>query len=343
MISFPEVLKSLISGKSLSAAESEFVLNEIMDGKASSVLTAAFLTALAQKGETHEEIVGMARAMRSHVLKVRGGADIMDTCGTGGSGKNRFNVSTITAFILSSQGVRIAKHGNRASSRGNGSFDLLEKLGINITLSPVQVEQCLAQEDIAFLFAPLFHPAMKYVVPIRKELGIRTVFNILGPLCNPAGAAYQLLGTISLSLAEKLSHALSILQTQRAIVVAGSNGLDEATTLGPFSYYELNAGKTQLKEIDPGTLGFKTPSEKEIEGGDVAENEKIFYLILEDHAESAKKDMVLLNAGLGFTVAGKTKNFSDGITLARKAIDQGSAFQKFKQYKKLSLQMSNNG
>jgi len=334
------VLKKVVNGDDLDRETAEQVLNEIMDGKCSATVTGALLTALAIKGETVAEITGMVKAMRAHSLKVTAEAEAMDTCGTGGSGKTRFNVSTISAFVLASQGVLVAKHGNRASSKGNGSFDLLEKLGININLQPNQVEKTFKKENLGFMFAPLFHPAMKHVVPVRKELGIRTVFNILGPLTNPAGASKQVLGTIEINIAQKLINVLKNLESKRAVVVVGSNGLDEATVLGPCDYYELKDGEITKATLDPASLGLAMAGEADILGGDVAENVKIFQAILQDKKKSPRRDMVLLNAGLGFYIAGKVDSIKVGVALAAESIDENRAWEKYKAYKKLSLSLS---
>ena len=330
-----DIIKRLVRGSNLSALETEKVFKQIMSGKLDSDSIAAFLMALAVKGETVIEITAAAKIMRKYAstIKVAKGREvILDTCGTGGSGIDTFNISTASAFVVAGCGVKVAKHGNRSVSSNCGSADVLEELGVNILLSPKEVEKCIKKIGIGFMFAPLFHPAMKHAMPARKTLGVRTIFNILGPLSNPANANCQVLGVYDKSLTTLMAKALSNLKVKRAFVVHGQNGLDEISISGPTKASELRNKKIKTYEINPLKLGFKRASLKDIKGKTKKENARIILSVLKG-AKGPKRDAVLLNAGFGLLASGKAKNIEDAISLAKESIDSKRALEKLKQLK----------
>ena len=330
--------------ESLDRAEARDVMAEVLAGKCTDAQIAALLTALRMKGETVEEIVGFAEAIRAAAapLPIDRTADaliagtgrealmedpLIDTSGTGGDASGTFNISTATALVTAGAGVRVAKHGNRSISSKCGSADVVEALGINIQLSPERAAQCLREVGICFLYAPNLHPAMKQVQGIRRELRMRTMFNLLGPLTNPARANGQVVGVYSLDLVEKLAEALSMLGLRRALVVHGLDGLDEITITGKTRVAEAREGNVRSYEVEPEEFGMRQASLQEISGGDAAENAAIIRAVLSGE-KSARRDVVLLNAAAALVAAGKANHIADAVPLAAKSIDSGAAAAK---------------
>jgi len=333
------LLQKITQGTDLTQKESAYIMHSIMSGNLSETLIAGILTALAIKGETVNEITGMARAMRSFSKKVAIQNPLLDTCGTGGSGLRRINVSTASAFILAAAGVRVAKHGNRAASGRSGSFDVLEKLGVRIELSPVQVKKMIKKTNLGFMFARVFHPAMKHVANVRKNLGIRTVFNILGPLTNPARANHQILGVSDPRLGPIMIAVLKKLGTKRALVVYGEDGLDEITITAPTQVWELKKGRTRTYKITPEQFGIKRVPFKKIKGGNATFNARIIRGCLNNTITDAHRDLILLNAAAGLYVYGRASSIRHGLSIAQKAIRNGSAKAKLEEYIKVSRKM----
>jgi anthranilate phosphoribosyltransferase len=325
--------------QSLARDEARAVMTEVLTGKCTEAQIAALLVALHMKGETVEEIVGFAEAIRAAAtpLEFHGnsvldasGTDrdaLVDTCGTGGDASGTFNISTATAFVAAGAGVRVAKHGNRSVTSKCGSADVMEALGVNINLAPARIAACLEQVGIAFLFAPAMHSAMKYVQPVRRDLRLRTVFNLLGPLTNPAGATCQVVGVYSADLVEKLAEALSMLGLRRALVVHGSDGLDEITITGPTRIGEVRDGSVHTYEVTPEEFGLRRAILDDIAGGDAAFNAALIRDVLAGK-KSAHRDVVLLNAGAALVAAGRIDHVRDAVPLAAEAIDSGAALEK---------------
>ncbi len=325
--------------QSLPRKEARAVMEEILSGRVSDPLIAAFVVALHMKGETVEEIVGFVDAIRAaatplniqqnSALDVSGtGRDaLVDTCGTGGDASGTFNISTATAFVTAGAGVRVAKHGNRSATSKCGSADVMEALGVNVGIPAERLAECLDKVGMVFLFAPALHSAMKHVQPVRRELGLRTVFNLLGPLTNPANASAQVIGVYSIGLVEKLAEALCILGSQRAMVVHGLDGLDEITITGPTRIAEVRAGAVKSYEVTPEELGIERATIDDIRGGDAAENAAIIRKVLAGKI-SPQRDVVLLNAAAALVVAGKADHIKDAVRLAATAIDSGAAARK---------------
>ena len=325
--------------QSLTRAEARAVMTEVLTGKCTDAQIAALLVALHMKGETVEEIVGFAEAIRAaatplalhgeSVLDASGtGRDaLVDTCGTGGDASGTFNISTATAFVAAGAGVRVAKHGNRSVTSKCGSADVMEALGVNINLPPARLAACLDQVGIAFLFAPAMHSAMKYVQPVRRDLRLRTVFNLLGPLTNPAQATCQVVGVYSADLVEKLAEALSMLGLRRALVVHGSDGLDEITITGPTRIGEVRDGGVRTYEVTPEDCGLRRATLDDIAGGDAAFNSSLIHDVLAGK-KSAHRDVVVLNASAALVAAGRADHLRDAVPLAAKAIDSGAALEK---------------
>lgn len=312
--------------QNLSEREMLEVMDEIMSGSATPAQIASFTTALRMKGETVDEIYACAKAMREKADKICAPENAVDTCGTGGDSSGTFNISTTVAFVVAGAGVPIAKHGNRSVSSKSGSADLLEALGVNIGLAPKEVERCVQEIGIGFLFAPTFHKAMRYAVAPRREIGIRTVFNVLGPLTNPADVKYQVLGVYDETLTQTLAHVLKRFGVKHALVVNGS-GLDEISTIDKTKVSELKKGKVTTYPITPEPFGIKRAKLEDIMGGSPQENAEITLSVLNGE-ESAYTDIVLLNAGAALYVAGKSKTMTEGIELAQKAIETGEAKRK---------------
>jgi anthranilate phosphoribosyltransferase len=321
-------VKKLAEGKHLSKDEAYESVKEIMSGNVSEILISSFLTALRLKGETISEIAGAALAMREMAVKITHcDNSIIDTCGTGGDGSGTFNISTIAAIIASGAGAKVAKHGNRAVSSKCGSADVLKSLGVNIEIPIEKLEQSLEQVGIVFLFAPAHHGAMKYAGPVRRELGFRTIFNILGPLTNPAGAKKQLLGVFREDLTEIIAEVLRELGSERALIVHGIGGMDEISTVTDTKITELNHGTIRTMTIDPVSFGFQKVSIQEIAGGDSETNRDIVISIL-NGKKSPYRDIAVFNAAAALYVAGIAETISDGIHLAVESIDAGKAKQK---------------
>jgi anthranilate phosphoribosyltransferase len=322
-----EAISRLVAGENISEDDSRQVAHEIMSGDATPTQIASFITALRIRGETVENIVGFARTMREKSTKIGipAGEIILDTCGTGGDGVGTFNISTVAALIAAGAGIRVAKHGNRSVSSRCGSADVFERLGVKID-APVEVsESCLREIGICFLFAPLFHPAMKFAVQPRREIGIRTIFNLVGPLSNPAQATHQLLGVYEPSLTEVFAHVLRSLGTRSALVVHGHDGLDEITTTSPTRVTELREdGTLRTYDIAPEEFGLQRATSHDLLGGDAEGNAGIVESILRGEG-GFKADAALLNAGAALYIAGKASSIRDGIELARDSIESGSA------------------
>jgi anthranilate phosphoribosyltransferase len=314
----------------LQAEEAEMVMNQIMRGEATEAQIGAYLMALRMKGETQDEIVGSARAMRdnAHRVPIHASGDLLDTCGTGGDKSGTFNISTTVAFVAAGAGVRVAKHGNRAASSKCGSADVLAELGVNLDLTPEQVGQCVDEVGIGFLFAVKLHPAMKYAIGPRRQMGVRTIFNILGPLTNPAGAQRQLMGVFTSDLTDMLAHVLGALGSKSALIVSGYGGLDELTTTGPNHLSHYRDGQVSSYELDPETLGFPGAHISELLGGDPSENARILRGILDGSVNSAKRDVVLLNSGAALLAAGLVETLAAGIDHARQVVESGAALAK---------------
>lgn len=325
--------------ESLTREEARTVMTEVFSGKATDAQIAALLVALHMKGETVEEIVGFAEAMRAaaeplplhedSTLSVSGtGRDVLvDTCGTGGDAHGTFNISTATAFVVAGVGVRVAKHGNRSLSSKCGSADVMEALGVKISLPTAVLAACLEEIGIAFLFAPTMHTAMKYVQPARRELRLRTIFNLLGPLTNPARASAQVVGVYSLDLVEKVAEALSMLGVHRALVVHGLDGLDEITITGPTRIAEVREGNLRTYEVTPEEFGITRASLENISGGDAEANAAIIREVLAGK-KSPRRDVVLLNAAAALVAAGRTEHLGDALPMAAQSIDSGAAAAK---------------
>ena len=320
-----EYIATLVRGQSLSEAEASAAMEMIMRGEATPIQIAGFITALRFKGETVEEITGMARTARALATPILVDGDgLLDTCGTGGDVLGTFNISTLAAIVAAACGARVAKHGNRAASSQCGSADVLEALGVKIDLGPEKVAACLQEVGIAFLFAPLFHPSFKHVAVPRRELGIRTVFNILGPLCNPAGARRQALGVADPTLAGRMAEVLSRLGVEHALVFHGADGMDELTTTGPSQVIEVRDGRTRSYELEPIDLGLPRAPLDALRGGGPAENAAIAREVLSG-APGSRRDVVLLNSAAALVAGGIAPEFREGIGLAAEAIDSGRA------------------
>ena len=327
-----EAIIKLSKRQDLTYKEAEQVMNEIMENTASDVQKAAYLTALSMKGETIDEITASAAAMRAHGEKLLHNMDVLEIVGTGGDGSNSFNISTTSALVIASGGVPVAKHGNRAASSKSGAADVLEALGVKIDISPEQSKQLLTDINICFLFAQKYHFAMKYVGPVRKELGIRTIFNILGPLSNPAGANMELMGVYEEELVEPLAQVMAKLGVKRGMVVFGQDRLDEISMSAPTAVCEIRDGWFQSYEITPEQFGYKRCSKDDLTGGTPEENAAITRSILSGEEKGPKRQAVCLNAGAAFYITGKTETMADGIRLAEKLIDEGAAMKKLEEF-----------
>ena len=332
-----EAIHKVFKKENLTYEEAEAVMNEIMEGEASAVQMSSYLTALSMKGETVEEITASAAGMRAHCVRLLHDMDVLEIVGTGGDGANSFNISTTSSLVISAAGIPVAKHGNRAASSKCGAADVLEALGVNITISPEKSRELLEKIGICFLFAQNYHIAMKYVAPVRKELGIRTIFNILGPLANPAGANMELMGVYDESLIEPLAHVLANLGVKRALVVYGTDGLDEISLSAPTKICEVKDGTFTSYEITPEQFGLTRCKKEDLVGGTPAENAQITHDILAGKP-GQKRDAVLMNAGAAIYMAGKAETIQDGIDMARNMIDSGKAAAQLEKFVKLSNQ-----
>ena len=322
-------ISKVMQGKDLSLSEAETAMNIIMTGQATQAQIGGYLVALRMKGETIDEIVGSARAMRSQANQVHpsiNGDPLLDTAGTGGDGAHTFNISTAAAFVIAGTGRKVAKHGNRAASSRCGSADVLGALGVNLDLTPEQVAACIDQVGIGFLFAPKFHPAMKYAIGPRRELGQRTIFNILGPLTNPAGATHQLIGVYDPSLTHSLAEVLGELGGRAAFVVHGYGGLDELTTNGPNRVSHLHKGRVSTFELDPSELSLRRAPAGSLQGGDPEENARILRSVLAGEDNSPRRDVVLLNAAAA--LATEDGDLAGALSEATQALESGAALEK---------------
>ncbi|MBN1140701.1 MAG: anthranilate phosphoribosyltransferase [Deltaproteobacteria bacterium] len=336
-----EAIAKVVERQDLSEAEMVTVMDEIMGGEATPAQIAGFITALRMKGETVDEITGAARVMRARATPIRVGTivgidrdeinvereSILDTCGTGGSGTKSFNISTTVAFVLAACGVKVAKHGNRSISSACGSADVLEKLGVNLEVSPQRVTECINTLGIGFLFAPALHGAMKYAIGPRKEIGIRTIFNILGPLTNPAAADRQVLGVYRRELVEPITQVLRKLGCRKGYVVHGSDGMDEVTLTGPTSVGEIRGEKVIFYEVKPGDFGLPCCTLDELRGGDAEQNAQIVRGILGGE-KGPRREVVLLNSAFALLAAERVADVRAGMERAAQAIDSGQALEK---------------
>ena len=327
-----EAIIKLSKKQDLAYAEAEAVMDEIMSGQATPVQMSAYLTALALKGETIDEITASAAGMRAHCIKLLHNLDVLEIVGTGGDGSNSFNISTTSSLVIAAGGVPVAKHGNRAASSKSGAADVLETLGVKITLTPERSAEILKKINICFLFAQNYHIAMKYVAPIRKELGIRTVFNILGPLSNPAGANMELMGVYDQSLVEPLAQVMANLGVNRGMVVYGQDSLDEISMCAPTSVCEIRDGKFTSYEITPEQFGYERCEKGTLTGGTPAENAEITKAILKGEEKGPKRQAVCLNAGTALYIAGKAASIEEGVKLAESLIDSGAALKKLEEF-----------
>jgi len=334
-----DAVRALVERRDLSRIEAAGAMDAIMSGAATNAQIAAFLVALRMKGETVEELIGFAQVMRQKVVRVRTRGDevagltgtdremLIDTCGTGGDASGTFNVSTATAFVVAGAGLKVAKHGNRSSSTLCGSADVVETLGISIELTPAQVGRCIDEIGIGFMYAPLLHTAMKHVMPARREIGVRTVFNLLGPLTNPAGANAQVIGVASASLTEPLARVLAELGTIRAFVVHGADGLDEISNTGESQISEVHEGVVRSSHVRPEDFGLPRASIRDLQGGDRGENAQIIRLVLGGEP-GPRRDIVLMNAAAALVAGGKARDLKEGVGVASQSIDSGEAASK---------------
>ncbi|MFW6134145.1 MAG: anthranilate phosphoribosyltransferase [Elusimicrobiota bacterium] len=324
-----QAIKQLIKGEDLSSECMKETMEEIMEGRAVPSQVGSFLSLLRIKKESVNEITQAARVMREKAVPLKIDGDILDTCSTGGTGINHFNISTTVAFVVAGMGIKVAKHGNRAVSGRCGSADVLEKLGVDINMNPEQVKKCIEENGIGFLFAPSFHKAMKYAAGPRKELGIRTIFNILGPLTNPACATHQIMGVYDSELTEVLAQVLGNLGVKGAVVVHGDGGLDEITLSGATKISEFKNDFINNYELYPGDFGLKTYEIKHIKGGDEKKNAEILKGILQGEG-GAYRDFTIANAAAAFVIADKAEDLRQGVEMAQESIDSGKAYKKLK-------------
>ena len=331
-----DAIAKLIAGADLAREETVGVMDQIMSGEATDAQIGAFLIALRLKGETVDEIAGAAEVMRQKATRIGTRHEVVvDTCGTGGDGSGTFNISTGAAFVVAGAGLCVAKHGNRAASSLCGSADVLKVLGVNIEASPETVGRCLDEVGIGFLFAPALHGAMKYAIGPRRELGVRTIFNALGPLTNPAGAGRQVIGVYSGDLTEPLAEVLGRLGSERAFIVHGSDGLDEITLTGPTRVSELRDGSVSTYEIAPESFGLSRADAENLKGGEAEANAEILLSVLKGE-EGPRRDVVLLNGAAAIVAGGLAEDLSEGIGVAQEAIDSGRAMEKLEGLKTVS-------
>lgn len=330
------VIQQLVDGEDLTRDTARGVMEQIMSGDATDAQIGAFLVALRCKGETVQEVVGFTEVMREKVTQISGGKGTkIDTCGTGGDGSGTFNISTAVAFVAAGAGLCVAKHGNRAMSSKCGSADVLQELGVNIEIDPEKVAECLEEANIGFLYAPMLHGAMKHAIGARREIGMRTVFNILGPLTNPARAKRQLLGVFNHSLTEKIASVLLAMGSERAYVVHGSDGLDEVTSTGSSQVTELKSGRLKTFEISPNQFGFDIASPADLKGGTVSDNARILTAVLEGKRGPAK-DVVVMNSALALAVGDLVDDLHSGVNLAEEIIDSGRALTALEKLREVS-------
>ncbi|GAB6099308.1 anthranilate phosphoribosyltransferase [Halanaerocella petrolearia] len=332
------VIEKVVNGSDLSVDESRRAMNNIMDGEATDAQIGSFITALRTKGETIAEITGAAQVMRNKAEPIVTEQDLLvDVCGTGGDSLDTFNISTTTSFVVAGADIPVAKHGNRSVSSKSGSADVLEELGVNLDLTPEEVGDCIDRIGIGFLYAPTFHRAMKHAIGPRKEIGVRTIFNMLGPLTNPASAQVQLLGVYDPELTEPIAYTLNNLGVEAAFVVHGLAGLDELSTVGQTKVSQLQGGKVETYHLVPEDLGLTEATPEELTGGGPTENAQITKDILAGKVGS-RRDIVLLNAAAALVAAGKAEELKQGVELAAQVIDDGLALEKLEQLVEVSNQ-----
>jgi anthranilate phosphoribosyltransferase len=327
MASFLSYLHRVAAGEHLAAEDAQSAMNALLVGEATAAQIAGFAVAIKMKGETAAELTGFARALREHMIVVEAGEGLIDTCGTGGDLAGTFNISTVAALVMAGAGARVAKHGGRSASSQTGSADVLEALGVRISVTPEEAAGAIREIGIGFLFAPNLHPAMKHAAPVRRELRLRTVFNLIGPLANPARAGTQLIGSPSPETAKLMAEALAALGTEHSFIVNGHDGLDEITTTGPTDVYEVWTGRVVKHLWMPADFGVKRAAGDDLLGGDTARNAQIAREIL-DGAAGAKRDIVLVNAAAGMVACGLAADLRGGVELAEKSIDSGAAARK---------------
>lgn len=340
MSAYREAVATLLRGGELGGSLAQATMTEVLDGALTPAQVGGLLAALARRVETVDELVGFAQVMRSRALRVRSEGEVIDTCGTGGSGQATPNTSTAVAFLLAAAGVKVAKHGNRASSGVCGSADVLEELGIALDLEPEALGDLLEAEGVAFLFAQRLHPALKVVGPIRRELGFRTVFNFLGPLCNPAGATRQLLGVSDANRAPRMAQALARLGTRRALVATGDDGLDELSLSAPTRLWELRDGEVRAFTLDPRDLGLSLASPDALVGGDRRRNAELLLEVLDGRARGPRADHVALNTGAGLYVAGRATTLAQGVGQARELMASGAGREVVERYRSASQRIA---
>ena len=341
-----EAIARLVEGHSLTRQEAAAAMEDIMEDRATPAQFGAFVTALRLKGETPDEIAGMAEVMRRKALRVPTDLPVVDTCGTGGDGSGSFNVSTAAAFVVAATGQPVAKHGNRGMSSACGSADVLEALGASVTLGPEAVARCIDETGFGFMFAQVYHPAMKFAAPLRREIGIRTVFNVLGPLTNPAGAKVQVLGAPSAAAQERLAGALAQLGAERALVVHGLEGLDEVSIAGPTRVLDVGAEGVDEYEVHPEQFGLRPAEAEAVRGGTAAENAAIVRAVLsgaadESSAGAARRDIVALNAAAALVACGRAPDLTAGVQLAQDVLHSGEALTRLDAFVRLSQSLSN--
>lgn len=342
-----QVIQTVVDGNELDAEQASAAMDAIMTGQVTNAQIGALVTGMRMKGETVNEIAGFAQAMRSHALRVKLDSDdrpLLDTCGTGGDHSNSFNISTTATFAIAAAGVRIAKHGNRAASSRCGSADLLEALGVAVELNPDQVIESVERTGIGFMYAPAFHPAMRFVGPARKEMGIRTIFNVLGPLTNPAGAKHQLIGVGHPDIAVKLAAVLGKLDSQHAVLVHAEEGLDEVGVQGNTEVTEYDARTQDIRTyvVSPEDFDLERGDSRDLVGGDAADNVKITLSILNGE-QGPRRTVTIMNAGAGIYAADAAKTFEDGVRMAAEAIDSGKALQKMEDLIRVTQELVERG
>lgn len=340
-------IKAVVDGRELTSDEAAAAMDAVMSGQVTGAQIGALVTALRMRGETVQEIAGFATAMRRHAIRVEVpsvGSPLVDTCGTGGDASGTFNISTTASFAIAAAGVRVAKHGNRAATSKCGSADLLEGLGISIELSPEQVAQCIETVGIGFMYAPAFHPAMRFVGPARREMGIRTIFNVLGPLTNPAGAKHQLIGVGHPDIARKLAEVLAVLGSDHVVLVHAEEGLDEIGIGGPTAVteYDARVGEIATYLVTPDDFGLQRATLADLQGGDVDRNVEITRAIL-GGATGPRRAITLFNAGAGIYAANAASSFAEGITIAAEAIDSGRALAKMDELIRFTRRLTDAG
>lgn len=319
-----EIFATILSGASLERDQAAWAMERIMAGEAAPSQIGAFLVGLRAKGESVEEMIGLVETMRAFSQKVEVDYPVVDTCGTGGDRSGSINVSTMAAMVVAGAGAKVAKHGNRAMSSSCGSADVLEALGVKVDLGPEGVKRCLDEANVGFCFAPIFHPSMRHAGPIRKELGVPTVFNFLGPLTNPAGARFQALGVSDRSMAPRMLEVLAALGSERVLVFRGLDGLDELSTTGPSDLWELERGDTRQSVIDPLDYGIPRAAASALAGGDAENNARVAQEVL-DGREGPDREVVVLNSAAGIIAAGLAGGFEEGVALAKESLDSGRA------------------